>query len=408
MNRRKNIAMLGAVGVSILALAGCGKVTAVESPTPNIANTSTNQAATANTLALGKPLQQATNIQMTDPKNGWLLTAGTNRRVLYTGDGGRTWSDVTPESPLEKKARYVQLADSINNTSAVVIVRSETNGQQTFLYQTTDAGRHWQQMNLPKTVQKGELNELQFATSKTGWVAITPVPATAAATPAPIFLRTSDGGSHWSIIHTNGAAGWPHNGSLITMDGSSSATSIWAAASRGQSYTTELFTSADQGRSWRRIVLPDPFGASAGQQPGPHISSVKFFGAKRGIVVEYWPAMEDMPPTEVALLSTQDGGLHWQASKVLYLPSRQQSGMTANVQVLGPKDVIVISGTTVYHTTDGGRLWSSIKNTSTLPSLWQVYFINGDIAFGSAKGTPVRTTDGGRTWHAFTGLVLHH
>lgn len=122
-----------------------------------------------------------------------LVAVGVSNTVLYTTDGGLTWSSVTGPAPaVDLNAVYVKSANEW-------IIG--TNGGE--LYYTKDAGVTWTAKGFPGS-GAGIVRDIKFATPSVGYL------AHSTATPAGRILRTVDGGFSWYVL-PEGTGSIPEN-----------------------------------------------------------------------------------------------------------------------------------------------------------------------------------------------------
>jgi photosystem II stability/assembly factor-like uncharacterized protein len=63
----------------------------------------------------------------------------------------------------------------------------------------------------------------------------------------------------------------------------------------------------------------------------------------------------------------------------------------------------------IYHTTNGGDVWSSQLYDNNEPQLWAVHFLNANIGYAVGDaGTIFHTKDGGSDWFEQTSGAVHH
>lgn len=181
------------------------------------------------------------------------------------------------------------------------------------------------------------------------------------------FLKTTDGGSTWSLQPT---------GTAIHLRG------VWFAdASSGVAVgdSGTILRTTNGGASWART--------SQTFDPGITFAAVCFTDANTGTVVGY-PG---------AIYRTTDGGNTW-------TPQIGPPGILISSVYFTDKNTGTIVGSygTIYRTTNGGSKWtrqvSGLEGT-VAPLLLGVSFSDADrgTAVGQS-GTIVHTTDGGITW----------
>lgn len=110
--------------------------------------------------------------------------------VFYaTHDGGATWNPTAPVTPENNKGLVWSFADARHGFA--------TDGDR--LYLTADGGRKWTEIT-PDTSLVGVL-QLEFINSKKGWALVSEPGSTRTR-----LLRTVDGGRTWKLLHPAGGA----------------------------------------------------------------------------------------------------------------------------------------------------------------------------------------------------------
>lgn len=133
-----------------------------------------------------------------------LVAVGNSNAVVYTSNGGSTWSSVTGP------------AVGVNLTSVAMRSRSEwmvgTAGGK--LYYTRDKGVNWTEKSFPGN-GAGTVTDIKFVTNSVGYLTHTN------ATPSGRLLRTINGGYSWYVL-PEGSSALPANAGLnaisVNMD----------------------------------------------------------------------------------------------------------------------------------------------------------------------------------------------
>ncbi len=137
---------------------------------------------------------------------------------------------------------------------------------------------------------------------------------------------------------------------------------------------SRLFVTEDFGTTWVARPLPET----------PDLRTVKFLDDRRGYVAG----------DEGTLLSTTDGGYHWQTVTV---PTKEN---LTSIQWQGESGWIAGFGGVMVHTGDGGRTWS-LQTTHVTQPLESLYFVDQNHGWAVGwVGSIVRTTDGGHNWES--------
>ncbi|MCC6316126.1 MAG: hypothetical protein IT361_00450 [Gemmatimonadaceae bacterium] len=212
------------------------------------------------------------------------------------------------------------------------------------------------------------------------------------------WLRTTDGGATWRSGTVRGAD------SLQFRDVHAVDASTAYLLSIGNGGQSRIYKTTDAGASWTlQFTNPEPKG---------FYDCMSFWDPSRGVVIG------DAIGDEMAILTTSDGGGHWNRVPPSALPrarvgegSFAASG-TCLVTAPGGRAWIVAStpeSGRLIHTTDYGRTWfsDSLPITTHAGSGPQSVLFrdarNGVVLGGGYNATPTDilaaySNDGGRTW----------
>ena len=167
---------------------------------------------------------------------------------------------------------------------------------------------------------------------------------------------------------------------------------VWAAGPKGDLGGGNFIVvhSTDAGRTWREVPQTHEY---AGDQDGP--PAFWFLDAMRG-----WVAWRDFTDDEPKMISTRDGGQHWQNVSQQEL---QRIQMVDDSRGYG-----TVAGE-FYRTNDGGRSWVEIK-IPDIAYIDHLFFLTPEIGWISgAAGVNgkdffvLRTVNGGRDWEVSRG-----
>jgi len=212
------------------------------------------------------------------------------------------------------------------------------------------------------------------------------------------YLRTTDGGQHWT------AAAVPDAAKLDFRDvqGVDAATAYLLSIGEGQS--SRVYKTTDGGAHWKlSLQNADANG---------FFDEMAFWNPRHGILVG------DQVGGEMVVMTTDDGGNRWQRMKMP--PALPGEGAFAasgtGVTVLGDREVWIGTGgygtPRVYHSIDGGRTWTvgfvPLRADSASAGIFSLAFSDPQhgIAVGGDYSKPKEiagnialTVDGCRTWH---------
>jgi photosystem II stability/assembly factor-like uncharacterized protein/glyoxylase-like metal-dependent hydrolase (beta-lactamase superfamily II) len=215
------------------------------------------------------------------------------------------------------------------------------------------------------------------------------------------YLYTNDGGAVWTAAKVPGGESLDFRGIKAV-----SARTVYLMSS-GAGDKSRIYKTTDAGQHWDlQFTNPNPKG---------FFDSIAFWDATHGIV------LGDALEGHAEVLTTDDGGLHWQHQQTPPALPNEGSFAASNtcLFVLGANEVWFITGgtgaTRVFHSEDRGHSWTvaaaPIRNDSASAGIFSIAFrdrFHGIITGGDyAKDKEDRqvaaiTSDGGKTWHAPT------
>ncbi|MFF5360567.1 WD40/YVTN/BNR-like repeat-containing protein [Streptomyces scabiei] len=271
----------------------------------------------------------------------WL--AGSAGTVLRTGDGGRTWRDVSPPGAGELQFRDIEAFDA---RRAVVLAIGE--GEASRVYRTDDGGATWTE-SFRNTDPRAFYDCLTFFDPRHGLAMSDPVEGKFR------ILSTKDGGRSWTVLPNEGMppalegeAGFAASGQCLVSSGPRD---VWMAT--GGAARARVLHSADRGLTWTAADTGVPAG-----DPARGVFALAFRDRAHGIAVGGDYRADQTSPRAAA--TTGDAGRTWKPaaqpppayrSGVAWLPHSRTTALA-----VGP------TGTDV--TTDGGRTWRTVDTGS--------------------------------------------
>lgn len=330
------------------------------------------------------------SVSFRDAQTGWI--AGEAGLVLYTDDGGATW---TSQKSGSLAIQYVCAADASRGHlvgSNGVMLRTHNDGlnwlgQQQgttaringsdwtgpsskvvvgaagVVMKTVDSGGSW----ASSTLGPNDLYQVDFADSSTGWLVGT----------AGFVAKSTDGGDTW-LPQTSGTTQHLYSVSTVGTD------TAWACGVGGT-----ILKTTNGGASW----VPQTSGTTQ------NLNDIFFLDANRGWAVG----------AAGTVRATTDGGATWVA---------QTSGITSAINSVHFVNATTgwFAGTTgrIRKTTNGGATWVA-QTTGTTTALYSVEMATASQGWavgGASTGSIVlRTTDGGATWNqqdaGYRGTLRH-
>jgi photosystem II stability/assembly factor-like uncharacterized protein len=211
------------------------------------------------------------------------------------------------------------------------------------------------------------------------------------------YLRTIDGGAHWT------AAAVPDAATLDFRDVQGVDADTAYLLSIGKGASSRVYKTTDGGAHWTlSLQNSDAEG---------FFDEMAFWNPRHGILVG------DQVDGQMVAMATADGGATWQRLKMP--PALPGEGAFAasgtGITVLGDGDVWIGTGgpgaARVYHSADAGRTWTvsptPIRADSANAGIFSVAFsdaqhgiaVGGDYSKANdAAGNIAVTSDGGKTW----------
>lgn len=229
-------------------------------------------------------------VTFASPTRGWVGTTTNARRLLFTGDGGQTWSAVT-NLPAQPTAICGLCAVDEN-----VVVAAGTNypNRPTAFLRTTDGGGSWQMVDM--TPHATLLVDVYFVDAQRGWVVGGKGGSNRDAV-RPVVLATTDGGATWTnqveaqmSTFPPGEWGWKIH-FVNDQTGFVSLENFKDGA---------ILRTDDGGMTWRRLPVEDPQGNA-------NLEGIGFLDEHHGWVGGW--GTEDFKGGFTS--ATDDGGATW-------------------------------------------------------------------------------------------------
>jgi len=227
--------------------------------------------------------------------------SGTHGTYLRTTDGGRHWlvAQVPGAATLDFRGVVAFSADE-------AFLMSAGPGDQSRIYQTSDAGQHWS-LQFTNRNPKGFFDSVVFWDATHGIVLGDPTPD--ANGQLKFELLTTSDGQTWKPLSSStlppaldGEGAFAASNSCIAIHGEN----IWFATGGG---AARVFHSSDRGQTWQVIATPIIHGPdSAG------IFSIAFRDANHGVIAggDYKHPNQDGDN----LAFTEDGGKTWKPASM--------------------------------------------------------------------------------------------
>ena len=229
--------------------------------------------------------QRLRGVSAVNERVAWASGAG--GVILRTNDGGTTWRRLTVAGAETLDFRDV---DAVDERTAYVL--SIGPGESSRIYKTKDAGDTWQ-LQFKNTDPKAFYDAMTFSTPSRGIAFSDSVDGKF------VLLLTSDGGSTWKRQEVTGAlpgeGAFAASGTNIAVQGKKD---VWIGTTAGR-----VLRSSDGGTSWSISTTGLAASPSAG------IFSVAFRDKLHGVVVGGDYKAEGVAGDNAAI--TADGGKTW-------------------------------------------------------------------------------------------------
>jgi len=321
---------------------------------------------------------------------GWLERSGVGvaagpERLMLTGDGGSTWSDVTP--PRDPTWQEVTSASFLNGKVGYVILNDAA--MQSQLVSTTDGGTTWTAVHeFAPLHHAGSTRTMHFFSPDVGWsYAFDP-----AASECPTLEQTTDGGHTWKSLN----ACLPQSGDIwFESDGLGwlGGTPFFDSGKEGSLHYT-----LNYGRDWQevRAQLPE------GRDPGFAIYGIPTLLGDHGLLAV---ALNDAPTVDIAVYTTDEQGVPVNLLRVI--PTAIDTAELHSPPIVFVDEMTwwVASGTdeaaTASVTTDGGATWQITDPANPPSPVLRIQALDNDTAWLTTREGLFITQDA-TTWDTVT------
>jgi len=204
-----------------------------------------------------------------------------------------------------------------------------------------------------------------------------------------LFLRTTDGGAHWSssvlppIPSVSSYQLVEYPGSSEAMSCPSASTCV-VVASPAITQITATWRTTDGGQTWAVTPIPGTIAIA----PGTDCPSAQ--------VCWIGPA-QGAPGGSLRFLKSTDGASSWSSTSVPVVPTTSQvpDGMAATISCASTSTCYVSEGSAgLEQSTDGGSTWQSVPLPSSVASVLQVSCnaVGGCAAIANSRHPPLPTS----------------
>ncbi|MFG2616197.1 WD40/YVTN/BNR-like repeat-containing protein [Streptomyces sp. NPDC048507] len=272
---------------------------------------------------------------------GAAWVAGSGGTVLRTGDGGRTWQDVSSPGAV---AEGLELRDIEAFDARRAVALSIGEGAASRILRTEDGGATWTEA-FRNPDPRAFYDCLTFLDPRHGLAVSDPVDGKFR------ILATDDGGRAWRVLPDDGMpaalpgeAGFAASGQCLVGSGPRD---VWLATGGGP--VARVLHSADRGLTWRAADATLPAG-----DPARGAFALAFRDRTTGLAVGGDYRAGQASPRAAA--RTADSGRGW--SQALTPPPAYRSG--AAWLPYGRATALAVGPTGTDVTTDAGRTWRSL------------------------------------------------
>ncbi|MBN1440127.1 MAG: hypothetical protein JW929_12030 [Anaerolineales bacterium] len=379
-----------------------------ETPTPT--QTGLPQAGPIPRLEEGTALAIA-HIDMIDAEKGWAIGGSADPRtrdhVLWTGNGGGFWKDVTPpeNTLVDPPTERVAVGGFWDSETALVTYYSanlQLPSDPPVVWKTTDGGSAWTPsapLDLSRWTGEYRISDVFFINVNTAWIL-----AHKGDDPASdriALFQTLNGGNTWQMV-TDPAVDSPiqqceKTGILFTGPWNG-----WMTGDcRGNRPGVFLFQTFDGGKSWSEAKLPSPAappGLFTSGNFSCRIQPPAFFAQQTNLLLPVECTSKTSPTTAAFLFSSNLDGSNWH---IMDYPGGMMVVRSSGDGRVYRGDVVsgLAVGEELYIYTGTTEIWEKID-----PIDWsgQFDFIDWNKGWAAAHkdGTPLLmyTKDGGRSW----------
>ena len=331
---------------------------------------------------------------------GWGIDRRLGGQLVHTGNGGRTWTNVTPHDvtfdeatdntsyspPLPPHNTVTWYRSGSMAGTATLIARSARGTGILMISETNDGGRLWHQWTVrladlvDGAVHDPIVTEADFVNAADGWLLVGPAYGIAAGMGyvGMELWHTTDAGHVWTRVYQI-------PGSSITAVSPvtfTSATTGWMTEQKGNNNRILLHTT-NAGHAWSQVPLTGV---------APPDGTPIFHGASGVLFVRN---------KKYEVMESTDSGQNW--GRPQYIPASKSGLSIFKVSAVNPQVLWNSTGNTLWRTVNGGRTWTVQGHAAILTHDTAMDVVNRRLGWvwDATVGDPstmASTTNGGRTW----------
>ncbi len=370
------------VGVAItgLVVTACAALHPEAQPLPSPSDPSTPAVAAFDPGQAGTVLA----LHRITAEEGWALTA---RYLLWTADGGQSWSSITPTSTSDTVTLRAAFFLDTKRGWAVSSNRTDRGHAVLSVFRTADGGRTWKTSRMPAPAFSPEpipfegVGGFHFVDPKHGWMRLF-THEVIYDPPIVPTLRTVDGGGTWEDFPDTSSGPIRSWGPFQFT----SPTEGWRRD--GQ----RLEVTRNGGGTWSPVDLPVPPAYRATQSL---LGLPTFFNGRDGVLAATYSWDTS---AAVVFYTTHDAGATWKALSPLTDPNPHPRGQDYGLPTFFiEKTWTVLFRDSLAMSHDLGQTWTAIRLAGAR-RLWLVDFVTPARGWGLSVDGAVQTGDGGLTW----------
>jgi photosystem II stability/assembly factor-like uncharacterized protein len=304
--------------------------------------------------------------------NGWAV--GPMATILITNNGGKSWDKININSDADLyRVKFVNKNEGWASGGRIRIaatnetMRHDQRGGFAYIYHTKDGGRTWE---CQFAEQGRHLFAMDFVNERVGY----------AAGERGFFMKTIDGGKHWTISPTTGTTDWLY-GMTFKDENSGFAAGL----------NETVIKTTDGGNTWKKV------SASADKKFygfRPIYRDISFSGNTGCIVGQ-----------NGSIVISHDGGETWEPTATFFHNDARELMDLRNVKFVTPQRGYAVGelGSKIMTTEDGGRNWTyrNIDNTEWLRAIWAE--ASGKLVVVGEREKVLESADYGLTWKQLKG-----
>lgn len=328
------------------------------------------------------------SVRMVTAKAGWGFT---DPSIFTTTNGGVTWKNVTPTSISRRHAPFHYFMSRWPD--GWVIVQSY-NGRVLTIYHTADGGGRWVTSHA-NTYSNGFLANFGFTSGSAGWITLTASGGMGHMTVS--LLKTSDGGSRWTVIPVTSSPLDVSTAPGMVPTGDDKNGVVFSSLNRGwltgYSYRVSrlfLYRTVDGGVKWRFQNVP----VLRSYHSNYLVEPPQFFSSNDGALLTLTNSSNPLiRRVSIIVYRTMNGGDSWNPVRPLTISDDQ--GLSAVWQMESFAHWYVVNGRHLLETTDGGKIWRAVSLHFNFAGVKQIDFVTNDVGWVVTNGILYKTVDGG-------------